>query len=70
MQSTTIRISKNTLELLEAYKRKVGARSFDEAIRRLLLEYRRSLVNKYFGIDKGKISKFTEEDRLEDRSIH
>ena len=67
MQSTTIRVSRATLEMLEAYKRRVNARSLDEAIRRLLMEHRRSLVERYFGIDKGRITRFSEEDRLECR---
>ncbi len=69
MQYTTIRVSKATLKLLESYKEKIGAKSFDEAIRRLVNEYRRALVEKYYGIDHGKISEFTEEDRLEDREL-
>ncbi|RLE76492.1 MAG: VapB-type antitoxin [Thermoprotei archaeon] len=53
--------------MLEAYKKRTNARSLDEAIRRLLIEHRRALAENYFGIDKGKISGFSEEDRLEDR---
>ncbi|MCD6458054.1 MAG: hypothetical protein J7K82_04315 [Thermoproteales archaeon] len=67
MQSTTIRISRDTLEMLEAYKKRINARSLDETIRRLLIEHRKALVDSYFGIDKGKISRFSEEDRFEDR---
>ncbi len=55
------------MEMLEAYKERVNARSLDEAIRRLLIEYRKSLVDNYFGIDKGRISRFSEEDRFEGR---
>ncbi len=67
MQSTTIRISRGTLKMLEYYKKKIGARSFDEAIKKLLIDQRRSLIIKYYGIDRGRISSFSEEDRLEDR---
>ncbi len=69
MQYTTIRVSKATLKLLESYKEKIGAKSFDEAIRRLVNEYRRALVEKYYGVDRGRLSEFTEEDRLEDREV-
>jgi len=53
--------------MLEAYKKRINARSLDETIRRLLIERRKALVDSYFGIDKGKISRFSEEDRFEDR---
>ncbi len=69
MQYTTIRVSKATLKLLESYKEKIGAKSFDEAIRRLVNEYRRALVEKYYGVDRGRLGEFTEEDRLEDREV-
>jgi len=48
---------------------RVHARNLDEAIVRLLQFYRSRLLDEYFGIDKGKLSEFTEEDRLEDRDI-
>ncbi len=69
MQYTTIRVSKATLKLLESYKEKVGAKSFDEAIRRLVNEYRRALVERYYGLDRGRISEFSEEDHLEGREF-
>ena len=69
MQSTTIRVSRVALEMLEAYKKRINARSLDEAIRRLLIEYRRALAENYFGIDKGKVSSFPGEDRLKDREL-
>ncbi len=69
MQYTTIRVSKATLKLLESYKEKTGAKSFDEAIRRLVNEYRRALVERYYGVDRGRLGEFTEEDRLEDREV-
>ncbi len=47
----------------------MGAKSLDEVIRRLLREYRRSILDRYYGIDRGKVKPFTEEDRLEDRLI-
>jgi len=69
MQYTTIRVSKSTLRMLEAYKERVGARSFDEAIRKLINEYRRALIERYYGLDRGRVKAFSEEDRLEDREF-
>ena len=45
----------------------MGAHTLEEVIVRLLMERRKNLVDKYFGIDKGKVSKFTEDDRLDSR---
>ncbi len=61
--STTIRIRKSTLEMLEDLKRRKKARNYDELIRALIQEIRNKELSDHFGIDKGKISKFTEEDR-------
>jgi len=69
MQSTTIRVSRKVLEMLSSSKDSVGARSYDEAILMLLREYRRDIIEKYFGVDRGRIKEFTEEDRIEDREI-
>ena len=69
MQSTTIRIKRDTLEMLGSLKERIGARSFDEVIRKLLMSYRKSLIERYFGIDRGRISRFSEENRLEDREL-
>ncbi|RLE74820.1 MAG: hypothetical protein DRJ56_06725 [Thermoprotei archaeon] len=67
MQSTTIRVRRSTLEMLESYRRRVGARSLDEAIRLLLMSHRRALLDRYYGVDRGRVSRFLEGDRLEDR---
>ena len=69
MQYTSIRVRRDTLEMLKAYKERIGVDSFDEAILQLLKNHRRFLADKYYGIDKGKISRFTEEDRLESREL-
>jgi hypothetical protein len=47
-------------------KKRLGLRSYDEVIERLL-EEKVGVPSDMFGIDKGRITKFTEEDRLEDR---
>jgi len=66
MATTTIRIKRKNLRLLETLKAGTGAESYDEVIERLILE-KTSIPNEMFGVDKGRISKFTEENRLEDR---
>ena len=63
--STTIKISKSTLRKLEKFKVKMGVKTFEEVILRLIDEKRRELVERFFGVDKGKISRFSEEDRLD-----
>ena len=68
METTIIKVSRKTLEMLRFYRDKLGAHSYDEVIQVLLKEYRR-LIDQYFGVDKSRISSFTEEDRLEDRKI-
>jgi len=44
----------------------MGVRSYDEVIERLL-EKKVGVPSDMFGIDKGRISRFKEKDRLEDR---
>ena len=63
--STTIKASKSTLRKLEKFKVKMGVKTFEEVILRLIDEKRRELVERFFGVDKGKISRFSEEDRLD-----
>ncbi len=65
--STTIRVSKRLVEALEEEKKLMGARSIEEVILNLLREKRKRLAEKYFGIDKDRISSFSEEDRLDSR---
>jgi len=65
--STTIRVSKWLVEVLEEEKKLMGARSLEEVIINLLKEKRKKLADRFFGVDKGKISGFTEEDRLDSR---
>jgi len=67
LMSTTIRVSKRLAELLEEQKRLMNARSIEEVILNLLKEHRKRVAERYFGIDKGRISEFTEEDRLDSR---
>lgn len=64
--STTIQVNRRNLRLLEVPKKRMGLRSYDEVIERLL-EEKAGVPSDMFGIDKGRILKFKERDRLEDR---
>jgi len=66
--TTTIRVSKGTLKMLERLRRKLQASTLDEAIRLLIARQRRQRLDETFGVDKGKIKSFSEEDRGEDRN--
>lgn len=66
MATTTIQIKRRNLRLLETLKVNMDAKSYDEVIERLLAE-KMSVPDDMFGVDKGKMSQFTEKDRLEDR---
>jgi hypothetical protein len=66
-ETTTIRVSKKTAQALEDIRENLKAESLDEAIQSLIKKQRKAFFERTFGIDKGKITTFTEEDRLEDR---
>ncbi|MGB9741037.1 MAG: VapB-type antitoxin [Candidatus Bathyarchaeia archaeon] len=65
-ESTTIRVSKTTLKMLERLRKKLGTQTLDETIRAFIAQQRRQKLSEIFGIDEGKIKPFTEEDRGED----
>lgn len=67
-ETTTIRVSKSTLKMLEKLRQKLGVQTLDETIRLFIAQQRKQRLNQIFGIDKDKIKPFTEEDRGEDRS--
>ena len=67
-ETTTIRVSKRTLRMLEKLRKKLGASTLDETIRLFISWQRRERLEEAFGVDKGKIKPFEEEDRGEDRS--
>lgn len=67
--STTIRISRKTLNLLDELKKRFNVKTYEEVVLRLIREYRRRIVEEYFGVDRGRISSFNEEDRIEDREF-
>jgi len=67
-EATTVRVSRNTLEMLERLRDRFKVGSLDEAIQALIRQQRKMLVAEVFGLDKDQIKPFTEEDRGEDRS--
>ena len=67
-ETTTIRVSKRTAEKLEQIREKINAESLDEAILSLIKKQRKEIIEKSFGIDRGKLKPFTEADRGEDRN--
>ena len=67
-KSTTVKISKDTLKLLENLRDRMNARSMDEVIQKLIMEWRMKILDDIFGIDRGRITSFTEGDRGESRS--
>lgn len=67
-ETTTIRVSKKTAEALENIRENLKAESLDETIQSLIKKQRKAFLDQAFGIDRGKISSFTEEDRGEDRN--
>jgi hypothetical protein len=62
--STTIQIKKKNRKLLDLLKKNLNAETYDEVIEKLLSS-RLGLASDMFGVDRGKISRFTEKDRLE-----
>ncbi|RLG87060.1 MAG: VapB-type antitoxin [Thermoprotei archaeon] len=62
----TIQVRDETYRALEKLKRRLGARSFDEVIEKLVLR-ELGLPEDMFGVDRGRVSPFSERDRMEDR---
>lgn len=68
MDSTTVKVSKDTARELAALQRGIHARTLEETIRMLVRRHRKALLEESFGADRGRLSPFTEEDRGEDSS--
>ena len=66
-EATTIRVSKKTAETLENLREKLKAQTLDETIQLLVKRQRKTILDDAFGVAKGKIKPYTEEDRGEDR---
>ena len=67
MNSTTIKVSKDTLRSLGQLQLSLGKRTLDDTVRELIKQHRNDLQAKAFSLDKGKIKQFAESDRGEDR---
>jgi len=63
VSSSTVLVKKDTLRLLEKAKKFLNAHSYDEVIR-VALSKIFEIPDDMFGVDKNKISRFSEEDRL------
>jgi hypothetical protein len=68
MDSTTVKVSKNTARELAALQHGIHAKTIEETIKILVKKHRRDLLEESFGVDRGKLGSFTEKDRGEDRS--
>ncbi len=68
MESTTVKVSKETAKKLSSLQRSLGTKSLDETVDLLLKHHRKELIKAAFGADRGKIRPFSEEDRGEDSS--
>ena len=64
---TTIKVSRRTIKMLEEFREKFNSSSYEEVILKLIQEYKKNIIEKYFGVDRGRIKAFSEEDRGEDR---
>jgi hypothetical protein len=62
-KTVVIKVSRSTLEMLEKLRRKFGLSTIDETIRILIKQYRIQKLSEFFGLDKGRIKPFSEEDR-------
>lgn len=67
MNSTTIKVSKDTLRSLGQLQRNLGKRTLDDTVKELIKQHRKALMAKAFSLDKGEIKQFAESDRGEDR---
>ena len=65
--ATTVKVERNVARELENLKKKLGLKSINSVISYLIKDYKMRRLNSIFGVDRGKISSFTEEDRIEDR---
>ncbi|KKM98451.1 hypothetical protein LCGC14_1157830 [marine sediment metagenome] len=62
--NTTIQVNKITLEKLKKLKEFMNFSSYDELINELIRKAQ-DLPDSMFGVDKGRIKKFSRGDRLE-----
>ncbi|BFI77024.1 VapB-type antitoxin [Sulfurisphaera ohwakuensis] len=63
----TIKVKETTLEMLKRLKEENNFSSIDDTIMYLIKLYREEKLRRMFGVDKGKITPFTRDDKIEDR---
>ncbi|MCI4347713.1 MAG: hypothetical protein L3J97_03730 [Thermoplasmata archaeon] len=62
---TTMRVSRETLDELERFQRVLRTKTADDTLRALMRIKRKELIDRAFGSLKGKVSRFTEDDRFD-----
>ena len=67
-ESTTVKVSKETVRKLAALQRSLRTGSMDETIEALVKRRRKDVLDSIAGTDKARTRRFREEDRFEDRS--
>jgi len=65
-ESTTVKVSKETVRRLAALQRSLGTGSMDETIDALVRRRRKEVLDAIAGTDRERGRTFKEEDRLED----
>ncbi|TXT63780.1 MAG: hypothetical protein BAJALOKI3v1_310009 [Promethearchaeota archaeon] len=61
--NTSIQISKNTLKKLKQLKKVYNSPTYDDLINDLIKKAE-NVPDSMFGVDKGKLKKFSREDRI------
>lgn len=62
---TTMRVSREALDELERFQRILNTKTADETLRALLRIKRKELLDSAYGSLSGKVSSFSEADRLD-----
>ncbi len=68
MESTTVKVSKDTAKKLAALQHRLRKATLDETIQTLVAQHRKELIEEAFGADRGRLHTFGEGDRGEDSS--
>jgi len=66
MESTTVKVSRQTARKLTSLQRSLKSKSLDETVDLLVKQHRKELIKQAFGADRGKIKPYSEDDRGED----
>ena len=64
-EATTVRVSRDTLNELERFQRALRTKTADETIREVLKLQRATVITRLSGSLRGKITRFTEADRVD-----